>query len=96
MIKSAKSKRGGSRANAGRKRDPLKDIRTGAVTAQKFLREIEAEKELKAIYPDLTPAQKLQVIFKMRESAYGRPATSEEQQKPGPTQINVNIRRIGS
>jgi len=96
LIKTAKSNRGGKRPGAGRKKDPLKDLRTGALTAQKALKDIDAENELKRLYPLLTAPQKLQTIFKLRDSAYGRPATSEEQTKPLPVQINVNVRRVGA
>ncbi len=90
-------KRGGARPNAGRRKDPLKDLRTGALTAQKALKDIDAEKEVKRLYKLLTPAQQLTAIFRLRDSAYGRPAVSEEQQKPNtPVQINVNVRRVGA
>jgi hypothetical protein len=91
------SGRGGSGRGQGRKRDPLKDLRTGALTAQKALKDIDAENQIAELYPGLNPAQKIQLIFRLRDSAYGKPATSEEQQKPkSVTQINVNIRRVGA
>ena len=97
MIETAKSKRGGARAGAGRKRDPLKDLRTGAATAQKILRELNDEKEIPLLYKELNPAQKLSCIFKLREQGYGRLAVSEEQSKPpGPIEINVRIHRVGA
>jgi hypothetical protein len=89
--------RGGPGRGQGRKPDPLKDVRTGAVTAQKLLKELKAEEEIKRLYKLLAPDRQMAVIFKLRDSAYGRPATSEEQQKPPVTPtINVNIRRIGT
>lgn len=90
-------KKGGARPGAGRKRDPLKDLRTGALTAQKILKQINDEKEIPELYKLLSPPQKLQAIFKLRDSAYGRPSVSEEQQGPKvPMTINVNIRRVGA
>lgn len=89
--------RGGAGRGQGRKRDPLKNLRTGALTAQKILGQLEAEKEIVRLYKLLVPAQQVQLLFRLCDSAYGRPATSEEQQKPvGLTQINVNIRRVGA
>lgn len=89
--------RGGSGRGQGRKRDPLKDLRTGALTAQKALRDIDAEKQIPELYKLLNPAQKLTAIFRLRDSAYGKPATSEEQQKPtGLTAVNVYIHEVGS
>lgn len=88
--------RGGAGRGQGRKRDPLKDLRTGALSAQRLLKQLNEEKEILALYPQLNVAQKIQLIFKLRDSGYGKPATSEEQTKPPMTQINVNIRRIGS
>lgn len=98
LIKNAKSNRGGTRQGAGRKRDPLKDLRTGALTAQKILKQIDDEREIVRLYKLLNPAQQLSCIFKLRDSGYGRPAKAPEEPK-GPrdaTQINVNIRTIGA
>jgi len=96
LIKTAKSNRGGSRKGAGRKRDPLKDLRTGTLTAQNLLKELRGEEEIKRLYQIMAPDRQLAIIFKLRDSAYGRPATSEEQTKPLPVQINVNVRRVGA
>jgi hypothetical protein len=90
-------RRGGKRVGAGRKRGSLKDIQTGALTAQKILERINDEKEIPELYRHLTAIQKLQTIFRLRDCAYGKPATSEEQQKPsGLAHVNVTIRRIGA
>lgn len=92
-----KKARGGARPNAGRKRDPLKDLRTGVVTAQKILKQIDDEKEIVRLYKMLGAPDQLRCIFRLRDSAYGRPGTSEEQVKPpAPVQINVNVRRVGA
>ena len=89
--------RGGAGRGQGRKRDPLKDLRTGAITAQKILKEIDDEKAIPELYKKLNPAQKLQCIFRLRDSAYGKPATSEEQEKPkGLNQVHVHIHRVGA
>jgi len=97
LTEKPKSSHGGKREGAGAKRDPLKDLRTGALTAQKILKQINDEKEIPILYAQLNPAQKLSAIFKLRDCAYGRPGTSEEQAKPPvPVQINVNVRRIGA
>jgi len=72
-----KSNRGGRREGAGRKKDPLKDLRTGALTAQKLLRELKEEKEIRRIYENLDDAKKLQIIFRLRDSAYGRAPVTE-------------------
>lgn len=92
------SKRGGARENSGPKRDPLKDLRTGALTAQKLLKELKEIEEIKRIYKLLTPAQQLTTIFKLRDSGYGRAPVSEEQQQESvvPRTINVIVRRIGA
>lgn len=90
-------KRGGARTGAGRKKDPLKDFRTGALTAQRILDRLKHEKEVTDQYKLLTPAQKLATIFRLRDAAFGRPAVSDEApKKKDPLQINVNIRRIGA
>lgn len=92
-VSSAPKKHGGARPGAGRRRDPLKDLRTGALTAQKILRELKDEEEIPKLYKELTAPQKLSALFKLRESAYG---TAIAEDKKTPVQINVNIRRIGS
>lgn len=97
MIEKGKSKRGGARPNAGRKRDPLKDLRTGALTAQRILRGLKDEEEIPKLYKDLNSAQKLATIFRLREQAYGKaPVAEQEKSQKQPIQVNVNIRRIGA
>jgi hypothetical protein len=61
-----------------------------------MLKELEAEKEIPRLYKLLSPPQQLTTIFKLRDCAYGRPAVSEEQQKPvAPVQVFL-LERIGS
>lgn len=67
--------KGGKRIGAGRKPDPAKDVRLGAATALKFLKEIDDQKALKKIF-DTCKDYRLQVhiIMKMREWAHDKPA----------------------
>lgn len=98
MNKPAKSSRGGARPGAGRKSDPLKDLRTGALTAQKLLKQLDAEKQIVTLYKELQPDKKLSVIFRLREDAYGRPNQRRDQGDEGdkvPT-VRVLIEHIGA
>ena len=95
MIETAKSKHGGARTGAGRRRDPLKDLRTGALTAQKILKQINDEKEIPELYKALSPAQKLACIFRLREQGYGKTPVAPDPPKV-PIAIHVNIRRVGA
>jgi hypothetical protein len=98
LIKSEKSRRGGSRKGAGRKADPLKDLRTGAITAQKLLKQLDAEKQIVTLYEALGPEKKINVIFRLREDAYGRPNQRRDQgdeHSQVPT-VRVLIEHIGA
>ena len=65
---------GGKRPGAGRKPDPLKGLRIGATTAEKILRELGHEKEIVKLYRECgDPRLKVQILFRLREWAYGRP-----------------------
>jgi len=67
--------KGGKRPGAGRKKDPVKDIRLGAQTALKVLKELDSEKELVRIFQKCNdPRLQVHVIMKLREWAYDKPA----------------------
>jgi hypothetical protein len=64
---------GGKRPGAGRKSNPLKDLRIGAVTAEKILRELGHEKEIVKLYRECgDPRLKTHILFRLREWAYGK------------------------
>jgi hypothetical protein len=98
LIEKPKSNRGGARKGAGRKVDPLKDLRTGAITAQKLLKQLDAEKQVIELYPQLGPEKKLNVIFRLREDAYGRPNQRRDGGDEGnrPATVRVLIEHIGA
>jgi hypothetical protein len=74
-----KKTHGGYREGAGRKKDPLKDIRLGAATALKILRELKHEEALVELYKTCGNASlKASIIFHLREWAYGRPVQMAE------------------
>lgn len=91
------SGRGGAGRGQGRKRDPLKDLRTGAITAHKILKQINDEREIPELYKLLTAPQKLQAIFKLRDSAYGRAGVADETTDPtaGATGLRITVEHIG-
>jgi hypothetical protein len=67
--------KGGKRPGAGRKKDPAKDVRLGALTALKFLKEIDDHKALKTIFNECRDARlQVHIIMKMREWAHDKPA----------------------
>jgi hypothetical protein len=89
--------KGGKRPGAGRKPDPTKDIRLGAITALKILRELEHEKALVKIFKTCyDPRLKVHIIMRLREWAYDKPAqplrVGNEAGKNGkPIPFNVNV-----
>jgi hypothetical protein len=67
--------RGGGGRGQGRKPNPVKDIRLGALTALKVLKELNHEKALVEIYKTCyDPRLKVHIIMKLREWAYDKPA----------------------
>jgi hypothetical protein len=67
------AQRGGKRPGAGRKANPLKELRTGALTAEKILRELGHEKEIIKLYGECgDPRLKVHILFRLREWAYGK------------------------
>ena len=73
------AQRGGKRPGAGRKRDPLKDIHIAASTARKALARIDAENKIVEIFETCGDARlKTHIIFRLRESAYGKPVQAIE------------------
>ena len=65
--------KGGKRAGAGRKKDPTKDIRLGAVTALKFLKEVDGHKALLRIFKQChDPRLQVHILMRMREWAYDK------------------------
>lgn len=92
------SGRGGKRPGAGRKPNPLKDIRIGALTAQKILKELEHEKEIIRLYRKCGDSRlRMAIIFKLRDAAFGRPGMIEEPKPPTnlPEGLKVIVEYIG-
>jgi hypothetical protein len=67
--------KGGKRPGAGRKKDLTKDIKLGAATALKFLKELDHLKALAKIYKQChDPRLQVHIIMRMREWAYDKAA----------------------
>jgi hypothetical protein len=67
--------KGGKRAGAGRKADPTRDIKLGAATALKILKELDHEKALITIYKKcFDPRLQVHIIMRLREWAYDKAA----------------------
>lgn len=94
------AKRGGPRANAGRKKNPAKELApTGESTAARILGELKHEKEIKDLYFSCGDARlKTHIIFKLREWAYGKPSqpTEETHKFDENSPMHVIVTHIGS
>lgn len=90
--------RGGRRPGAGRKPNPLKDIKTGAATAARILAELKHEKAIIDLYNGCQDYRlKTHILFRLREDAYGRPRQVQEDKiifDPN-APLTVEIRHIG-
>lgn len=94
-----KSNRGGAGRGQGRKANPLKVLRTGALTAAKILDELKHEEEIKTLYKDCGDYRlKVFILFKLREWAFGKPMQPQEDTVVfDPNQpLRVIIEHIGS
>lgn len=70
-----KTDHGGKRKGAGRRKDPLKDVRLGATTALKILKDLDHEQALVSIYKKCyDPRLQVHIIMKLREWAYDKAA----------------------
>lgn len=93
-----KAGKGGSRKGAGRKPNPVKDIKLGEQTALKILRELKHEKALVTIFNTCwDPRLKVHIIMKLREWAYDKPAqplrVGNEPGKKFQTEVDVTSAR---
>lgn len=68
------------------------------MTAQKLLKQLDAEKQIVKLYEDLGPEKKLNVIFRLREDAYGRPNQRRDGGDEGnqTATVRVLIEHIGA
>lgn len=78
-MSNSNKKRGGYRPNAGRKKDPVKDVRLGAAVALKLLKEMKAEEEIKKIFKATADERlKVHISFRLMEWGYGKPVEPKE------------------
>jgi|HubBroStandDraft_4_1064222.scaffolds.fasta_scaffold03927_9 hypothetical protein len=89
--------RGGARKGAGRKPDPLKDVRIGAGTAQRILKDLNHEKEIAKLYRECGDTRlKVHILFRLRDSAFGRPGQQQEPKgEKLPSVLKVIVEHMG-
>jgi hypothetical protein len=84
--------RGGKRPNAGRKADPARDAKLGAVRAQKLLEELKAEAKLKEVFQSCGDARLIAYIFfKLFELGFGKATDNVELSGKVGVQITTNV-----
>lgn len=66
--------KGGARPGAGRKRDVTKDLKAGAASALKILKELKHEQAIVDLYKVCGDARlRALIIFRLRDMAFGKP-----------------------
>jgi hypothetical protein len=86
----AKSKRGGAGRGQGRKRNPLKELRVGALIADKILRELKYEAEIIRIFRECGDNPlKVHILFKLHEWAFGKPTQPIDHGGGGPIKVEI-------
>jgi hypothetical protein len=91
--------RGGKRPHSGRKADPARDSKLGAVKAQKLLADLKAEAALKNAFETCKDARLIAYIFfKLFELGYGKAAENVEitGKDGGPIHAVVHTIRFGN
>lgn len=101
-----KKGRGGARPGAGRRKDPIKDVKLGATSALRILNalgDVKAteklaghEKALAALYQNCGDSRtRTMIIFRLRDMAFGKPSQSLELEGKVDTTMKVEVEFIG-